>query len=204
MNHKVISVAELYSDSKMLLNNVNGGQEASVDTILNNLRDGINNLKTYWEGADAGVQIEKVIVAFNAMAQIGNVLASLSVSASQVASKYRNIQIANQANLESFAELSYVPFQMQDDYTDQRDTVNISNEANDGKRKIDIANEEINVFIENINRLYNKIMDNWVAGTGRDDAQAAFTDFIKKSNVYRENLSSVSTSITNALKNYTF
>lgn len=204
MNHKVLNVAELYSDSRMLLNNVNGHQEASVDTILNNLKEGINNLKTYWEGADAGVQIQKVVVAYNAMATIGNVLGELAVSASKVAEKYRNIQIANLANLDSFNALSYTAFQRESDYSDQKDTINISNEAEEGKKRIDTANQEISVFIENINKLYNRIMDNWTVGTGRDSAQEAFNNFMQQSKVYREDLNDVSNSITTALKNYTF
>ena len=204
MKHKVLNVEELYHDSKELLKNVNGGLDASADTIIKNLNEAIINLKNNWEGADAGVQIQKVVVAYNAMTDIANALANLSVDSSVVASNYREIQIINQAKFNQLSPLTFTEFQKQSDYVDNRDTININDDANIGKAKIDAANKEIVVFIETIKRLYNKIMDNWQVGTGRDKAANAFNDFLKNSNKYRDSLYEVSENITSALKNYVF
>ena len=48
MKHKVLNVEELYYDSKELLKNVNGGLDASADTIIKNLNEAIINLKNNW------------------------------------------------------------------------------------------------------------------------------------------------------------
>lgn len=204
MKHKVINVEELYYDSKSLLNNVNGGLEASADTIMKNLNEAIINLKNNWEGADAGVQIQKIVVAYNAMTEIANELAYLSIDSSTVASNYRNIQIINQANFSPLNPLNFTSYQKISDYVDKRDTININDEAKIGKERIDEANKEIVTFIESTRRLYDRIMNNWQIGTGRNRAENAFNEFINNSKVYRESLSEVSNNITRALNNYSF
>ena len=45
-------------------------------------------------------------------------------------------------------------------------------------------------------------MQNWTAGTGREELSASFDSFISKSNSYKETLNSVSESIRTALANY--
>ena len=199
MKHKVVNVEDLYRDSEELLRNVNGGLDNGADTIIKNLTAAIENLTANWEGADAGVQIQKIVVAHNAMVDISNALGNLSVDSSKVAINYRNVQIANEANLPHFNNLSYNPCQHKPDYSDNRDTININPDANTGKARLDAAYTEINEFITTINRLYNKIMDNWLIGTGRDSAQEALN-----SNTYRSSLDEVSKNITSALENYTF
>jgi hypothetical protein len=47
-------------------------------------------------------------------------------------------------------------------------------------------------------------MENWTVGTGREQAQEAFESFLANSNRYKETLSNVSGSITQALTNYNF
>ena len=90
------------------------------------------------------------------------------------------------------------------DYTDDRDTINISQEANNGKAKIDAANNAMPGFIQEVKKYYGQIMENWTAGTGRDAAQGAFDSFLSNSQTYQEKLTDVSNSIATALQNYTF
>ena len=205
MNHKVNSVQNLYEDAVGLFNNVvTGGSSASADTIISNIKAGIDNLKGCWEGKDAGVQIQNLVIVHNGMVEIRNVLGSLAVDSSKIASNYRNIQNANGAGLEDLGVLSCEERAKTEDYSDDRDTVSITEEANQGKAKIDSANDAMDEFIGNVKSYYGRIMDNWTSGTGRDNAKEAFEKFLSNSAQYKETLNAVSNSIAQAIKNYTF
>lgn len=205
MNHKVNSVANLHADAKALFDNdVVGSGDFSADTIIFNLAEGIRILKDTWKGKDAGVQIENVIVVHNAMVGIRNVLAELCVSSSKIAANYRDIQNSNGAGLEQLTVLNYTEKTRLEDYSDNRDTVDIVPGAKEGKTRIDNANNNLPTFIEEVKKYYGAIMDNWTVGTGRENAQQAFNEFLSKSKSYEETLNSVSASIATALENYVF
>ena len=205
MNHKVNSVQNLYDDAVGLFNNVvTGGANTSADRIISNIMAGIDNLKGCWEGKDAGVQIQNLVVVHNGMVEIRNALGSLAVDSSKIASNYRNIQNANGAGLEELGVLSCEERAKTADYSDTRDTVSITEEANQGKAKIDAANDAMDGFIGDVKKYYGQIMDNWTNGTGRDQATEAFDTFLANSAKYKETLNNVSNSITQAIKNYTF
>lgn len=204
MDHRVNNVQKLHDDAVKLYNNVVVGGEASADAILNNLSQGIENLKINWKGKDAGLRIQEVITIHNEMVTIRNVLAQLSVDSSKVAANYRKIQKANGVGDDFLGELSFEAKTRKADYSDTADTININPNAEAGKRFIDTANGAIDQFISNVKLKYNDIMDNWQAGTGRNNAQVAFDEFIAKANMYKQTLSDVSTNITKALQNYTF
>ena len=165
---------------------------------------GINNLKGCWEGKDAGTQIQNLVVVHNAMVEIRNALGELAVDSSKIAANYREIQNANGAGLEQLGALNCDPKTKTEDYTDDRDTVNITQEANAGKQKVDAANDAMDGFIQDVKKYYGQIMDNWTAGTGRENAQNAFDNFLNNSSRYKEILNNVSGSITQAIQNYQF
>ncbi len=205
MNHKVNSVQTLHDDAMALYNNVViGGVDTSAETLINNLNSGIQTLKSCWEGKDAGVQIQNVVSVHNALVGIRNALAQLAMDSSKIASNYRDIQNANGAGLETLSVINCDTKTVMEDYSDTRDTINITPEANNGKAKIDAANNSMDGFISEVSKYYNSIMENWTVGTGRDNAVQAFDSFIANSNQYKEILSQVSTSIATALQNYTF
>lgn len=205
MNHKVNSVQTLHDDAMALYNNVViGGADTSAETLINNLNSGIQVLKSCWEGKDAGVQIQNVVTVHNALVGIRNALAQLAMESSKIASNYREIQNANGAGLETLSVINCDTKTVMEDYSDTRDTINITPEANNGKSKIDAANNSMDGFISEVSKYYNSIMENWTVGTGRDNAVQAFDSFIANSNQYKEVLSEVSTSIATALQNYTF
>lgn len=205
MNHKVNNVGDLYSTASALYNEVvAGGSDSSADSIINNLSTAISNLKSCWEGKDAGIQIQNIIEVHNAMVQIRNALASLAADATSTAAYYREIQNANGAGLESYSRISFDTKTDIEDYTDNRDTINITPDANNGKAKVDLANSAISGFIDNVRRYYDDLMNNWTAGTGRDAAQGAFEDFLTNSSKYREKLAEVSNTIAQAIQNYSF
>ena len=78
MNHRVNSVANLYESSQALYKNVvAGGTEESATVIIQNLKEGIEVLKSSWEGQDAGTQINNVVNVYNAMAKVKNALMRL-------------------------------------------------------------------------------------------------------------------------------
>ena len=204
MQHNVNSVQTLHDDAYALYNNVIvGGAEFSADTIIANLNAGIEILKNTWKGKDAGVQIQNVITVQKAMVGIRGILATLAATTSKIAANYREIQNSNGAGLESFGVINPdTGAPAATDYTDTADTINITQEANNGKAKIDAANSAIGVFIVRATKFYEAIMQNWTAGTGREELSASFDSFISKSNSYKETLNSVSESIRTALANY--
>lgn len=204
MNHKVNNVQQLHNDATSLMNNVViGSGEASADTILANLYSGIENLKANWKGKDAGVQIQALIRVHNAMVSMRNALAQLAVDSSKIASNYREIQNSNGAGLENLGILSFEAKVNLSDYTDTADTININEEANTGKQRIDAANNNIEAFITNVKSGYTAIKENWTAGAGRDAAEGAFDSFLSNAAQYKQVLAEVSTNITTALQNYT-
>ena len=201
MNHKVNNVGQLYNDASSLYKNVVLG---TADTIINDLYQGINALKSSWEGKDAGVQIQNVIEVHNGVVAIRNALAELSKYSSLVAVKYREIQNVNRANLEALSPIAIETKNFTESYSDARDTIYITPEANNGKNRIDAANNAIEGFINDVRKYYDMIMSNWQVGTGREKAESAFSEFMSKSNKYKETLAAVSQSITDALKNYQY
>ncbi len=205
MNHKVNSVADLYTSSVDLYNKVVvGTNDISAASIERNLREGIEALKNSWQGMDAGTQINNVVTVYNAIAMVKNVLAGLTVQTSKIASDYRSIQRANGANnLEELMVLrDEAPDAMMAEYSDRRDTVNITQDAVNGKNKIDAANAAMDGFLTEVKKYYNDIMRNWTMGSRREEAQQAFEEFIDKAPIYKNLLAEVSQSITTALQNY--
>ena len=194
MNHKVNNVQQLYEDNVVL---------GKADDIINKLNAAVESLKSSWEGKDAGVQINNIVDVYNAMAKIRNALALLAKNSSTVASGYREIQNANRANFESLSPLmidkevaTIAPYQ------DNRDTINITQEAMNGKTLLDEVNTSYEEFKDSVNRHYQAIMDNWQAGVGRSDAEGAFQEFMTNATKYHTTLEEVSQSITDAIKNY--
>ena len=201
--HRVNSVQTLHDDSFALFNNVVvGGNEYSSDSIINNLGAGIANLKNTWKGKDAGVQIENVVKVYNAMVGIRETLATLAGMSSQIAANYRDIQNSNGAGLESFGIVQADSKSAMEDYVDNADTINITAEANTGKSKIDAANNCIDQFTQEARKYYNNIMQNWTAGSQRDELIQRFETFLSNSNSYKETLNQVSDSVTTAIRNY--
>ena len=96
MNHKVNSVQSLYDDSVSLYNGVVNGTAVN---LINDLNQGIENLKNTWQGKDAGVQIQNVVNVHNSLVGIRNALGQIAVDCSKIASNYREIQNANGAGL---------------------------------------------------------------------------------------------------------
>lgn len=204
MDHKVENVQDLYNSSYDLYNTIVVGGDASADSIILNLYEAIENLKTYWKGIDAGKNIQQVIEVYNEMVRVRNALATLAQDSSSVAVNYRDIQNTNGAGLEYLSVITTDQKSELEAYSDTADTINIVPEAERGKTLIDTANTDLDTFITNVTDKYNEIMENWTAGTGRDSADSAYTEFVGNAKKYKNNLTETSENITSALKNYTF
>ncbi len=205
MNHKVNSVANLYTSSIELYNKVViGTNDTSAASIAKNLREGIEALKNSWQGMDAGTQINNVVTVYNAVVKIKNLLSSLTVETSKIAADYRAIQRANGANnLEELMKIKEdAPDTVMPEYSDSRDTVNITQDAVNGKNKVDAANTGMDGFITDVKRYFDEIMSNWTMGPRRDEAKQSFDEFVSKAPTYKNLLAEVSQSITTALQNY--
>ena len=203
MNHKVNSVSNLHVDGTSLFKNlVVGTSDFSSATIIKNLELGIEGLKKSWEGKDAGVQINNVVTVYNAMVGIRNALALLASETTKIASDYRDIQNSNGAGLETLTRIQSDVLPTIPEYSDNRDMVNITQDAVNGKQKIDAANNAIATFVNEVKKSFDNIMNNWTMGPGRDQARASFEHFVTHSKDYINLLSEASQSIATALKNY--
>ena len=200
MDHKVVNVQELYEDASKLYTDVVLGK---ADTIIDDLGKAIENLKTNWEGKDAGVQINNVVDVYNAMTKIRNVLATLAKDSSFVASKYREIQNANRAGYEELQAINIAGEKAaKEAYSDDRDTININSNAMNGKTLLDTVTTMYDEFKTETEHYHDTIMSNWQEGTGRNNAETAFEEFKDNADKYKEILAEVSNSIADALKNY--
>ena len=204
MNHKVNNVQMLHEDAMYLYNTLVMGGENSADSILYNLSQGIENLKSNWKGKDAGYRIQDLIGVHNAMVSVRNALAQLASDSAKVAANYREIQNANGAGLETLSLINFDAKTFLGDYTDTADTIDINPAADAGKNFIDAANNMIDTFKTDVKFRYQYIMENWTVGSGRDAAQGAFDSFLANVNKYRETLAETSNNIAKALQNYTF
>lgn len=203
MNHKVNSVANLHVDGVNLYKNlVVGTADFSSATIIKNLDLGIEGLKKSWEGKDAGVQINNIVTVYNAMIGIRNALALLACETTKIASDYRDIQNSNGAGLETLTRIQSDMLSTMAEYSDNRDMVNITQEAVNGKQKIDAANNAITTFVSEVKKSFDNIMNNWTLGPGRQEAVSSFEHFVSHSKDYINLLSEASQSIATALKNY--
>lgn len=201
MNDQVVNdVQRLYDTAVELYKDVVCNK---ADTIIDNLDKSINILGESWKGADAGVQINNVVGVFNSMLTVRNALANLAKSAQGVASDYRDIQLANRAPLQSLEPISISDSKpTKEEYVDNADTININSDALQGKSLLDTVVDLYDEFKASVESHYTQIMDNWLAGDGRDVADSAFNDFMVSSKKYKEILSDVSNSIAEAIKNY--
>lgn len=203
MNHKINNVTDLYEDAKRLYNElIISSNDSSADGILAHLNTAIEALKTSWEGKDAGKQINNIIGVYNSIVDVRNRLSRLSANCCEIASNYREIQNNNGGGLPSLQKIEISEKNLINEYTDLRDTISISAEANKGKEMVDAAYSGFDSFLDEVQRLYNKIMDNWASGPGKEDADDAFNQFMSVSNRYKEILSTASLEITNAIKSY--
>ena len=89
-----------------------------------------------------------------------------------------------------------------DDYSDTRDTVDITAEANNGRMKIESAKNGLERFEVEVRNSLTEIMNNWQAGSGRDKAVELFDGFQSQVGKYKTVLGEVSQSIATAIQNY--
>ena len=203
MNHKVLNVSELHRYAKELFDrSVVGSGDSSADMIISNLDEGIQILKNTWKGKDAGVQIQNVVSVYNGMVALRNELSILAASTTKIAADYREIQNMNGVRGESLTTVSADSKTTMDDYSDTRDTVDITAEANNGRMKIEAAKNGLERFEVEVRNSLTEIMNNWQAGSGRDKAVELFDGFQSQVGKYKTVLGEVSQSITTAVQNY--
>jgi uncharacterized protein YukE len=204
MAHKVASVQSLYEDSVSLYNNVvEGDNDHSASRVIRDLQDGIANLKENWGGKDAGAQINNIIGVNNAMVGVRNALAVLARESSKVASNYRDIQNSNGAGLESFTALNCEDKTVMEEYSDDRDSIDIKTEVSGGLAKIQAAQSELESFIAETKKAFGNIMDNWTEGDdNRTQAKDAIETFFRNADTYKETLAQAAKSADTAIQNY--
>ncbi len=199
MNHKVNNVGKLHEDATTLYSKT---VSVGADGIIADLGDAITTLKNSWGGKDACVQINNVIEIYNAMVELRNALSGLARDSVKVAVGYRDIQISNKALLGELNNISTEDKTKIELHSDERDTVDITPEAVNGKNKLESVRDRFDSFANEVRTKYDEIMENWQAGAGRDNAKAAFEDFMNKESNYKQVLADVSGSIATAVKNY--
>ncbi len=200
--HNINNVEKLYNDATHLYKDLVVNGESGADAILYKLVEAIENLKTNWKGADAGLWIQNAIEVHNAMVSVRNALAELASNAVMTAVMYRNIHIANKVSSSELQALNYDVKGMINSYMDNADRVYVSPEVKNGQTNIDLALKMLENFTNQVKYIYDEIMDNWTQGPKRDSANEAFVTFLSSVGKYREKLENVSLNITTALNNY--
>lgn len=204
MNHEVKLVGELHESARSLYDNVVVKGDASAETMLEDLNSAVNNLKENWKGADAGLNIQRVIEIHNILVKVRNDLASLACDASKIAANYREIQITNGVDFPELEILTSTDKSPLEEYINTDDTIYIQPEADQGRVNIESVVNSIDTFIANVQQKYDEIMSNWTKGTGREVADESFHSFLENTQKYKNELNNVAESIANALKNYSF
>ena len=204
MDHKVRNVDQLDVDSRHLYTNVVMGGKSSADTMIANLAVAIQVLKTNWKGADAGVNIQNIIEVHNELVTVRNALAKLAKDSSAVAANYRNIQIRNGAPLPDLVPVMITDKVFLPNHTDTADTIDINPAADGGRVLIVNTKNAIDDFISEARRIKDDILDNWLVGTGRSDADEAFATFEANAKKNKDKLELTCQVITTALRNYSF
>lgn len=204
MNHKLINVETLHVDATSLYTSVVMGGENSADTMIANLAVAVEILKTNWKGADAGVNIQNVIEVHNELVKVRNALAKLAKDSSTVAANYRDIQIRNGAPLGDLVPVMTTDKSVLPNHTDDADTIDINPGADGGRVLIVRTKDAIDGFISAARSSKDAILDNWLVGTGRNDADEAFATFEANAKNNKGKLELASQVITMALQNYSF
>ena len=140
----------------------------------------------------------------NELVEVRNALALLARDSSSVASNYRRIQLENGA---PFGELQAINVTEKNDlpaYVDNADTIDINPEADLGRSLVDSVRDAIDGFILDSKKTKDDILGNWQVGTGRNNADDAFSKFEANAKKNKDKLLDVSSNITKALQNYQF
>ena len=202
MNHSVSSVEELYEDAKSLMELCDSTSESGASAIINNLDSAIDVLKNNWEGKDAAVQIQNLIEVRNIVANLRNELAKLATAASKIASLYRSVQVIAGSGEGELSPLEGFPVSTLDNYEDERDTIKINANAHEALSYISGASVSLSGFAGQVQTYYNAILNNWTAGVTRDVIQSVFDTFISNVKSYQSVLSTVSSTVSNAINRY--
>lgn len=200
--HEIKSLNDMYSAGEELLRLAVNSDDVSADSILATLNSGIEILKEDWKGLDAGVQINSVVKAYNAMIDLRNALAKLAVKSMDVVVSYRETQNFNAASGGEFARAQFDSKTKLPEYSDTTDAVKISTNSNNGKTKIDDALNAIAIFTNKVNTEYAKLESNWINGPGRQNLFDDYNDYKSVLVKYQSVLAEVSQNITVAIQNY--
>lgn len=202
MDHKIVSMQQFHDDAYSLLTKV---VKVDADNTLKEMADGSENLKNTWKGKDAGVQIMNVITVYNEMSVIRNSLSRIASTCLSIAAKYRSVQIANGANLESFTESKLEEIARLPEYSDNSDTINIVPDAEVGRKHLENAVNNMETLLGLVKEYKDRILNNWQqGGKDRDEAVQVFDEFIGSANRYMQTLTDVANSVKQALVNYQF
>lgn len=196
------SKEELYATARDLLYDVVMGGPASADSILNDLKMAINNLKENWKGKDAGIRIQQLIDVYNQMIVLRKDIGGFAVDAGNVVLIYSSIQGANGAQGDGFTKLGFDEKTVEQPYSDLSDAVKINSMAAVAKRSIDSACNSLSTFKTNFDNKYLTMAGNWRKGPGRVKAEALYDNLEAKVSNFQSTLMDVSNELDKALKNY--
>ena len=201
--HNIKDLDLLYADAKKLANEV--VLEKIDGDILKRINTAINNLREYWRGQDATVQINNLIAVENLVIDNRDIAGNVGVYISMLAKNYRDAQNANAMLLPSFLQLDYKKIvkvqKTSDDSSETYMNNNITNVTNAISSIINSV-EQLNTLIENIK---NSILNNWVQeDENRDYALKLFEKFSENSILISKGLNEVVRCINTAIDNYNF
>ena len=202
--HKVNSVQGLFDDAQDLYSNFVVNGDNSADVIIADLKETIKELRMYWNGDDAYLQINDVITVTNGLIVLRNALGKLAQSAGEVANEYREIQISNGAKLGQLGKILSSDLAKENAVDVERaGGIDIDPKAAMARNRLVKIQAKLDAFVNGVKSKVNSIEENWQEGLGREQAKEAFESFYQAYNsTYKPSLERVVSHIETALRNY--
>ncbi len=201
MIHRIKSVGKLYNDTITAQKKI---VEGSAVDVLSNIEKAINNFKENWKGKDAGIRIQELILTYNEMIDVRNNLALICAGLTRVAKGYHEVNnlIKKPKKEEELVRLRYEAQRRLEEYSDNRDLIDINENVLVGLKHIDIARSALDTFIKDVSDFHTVVLENWEEGAGRDQLIHKFNLFINDMGRFEEALIDTSNNVHRALENY--
>ncbi len=203
MIHRIQSVGKLYNDTLTAKNKIIDG---TANNILNNILKAKENFSENWHGKDAGEHIQQLVGTYNGMIEVRNSLALICAGLTRVTKGYKEVQTIIKPpkgkETETYIRLRYEALGGAEDYSDNRDIIDINSSVLEGLKNVDIARSALNIFIQEVSEFRTSVLNNWIEGAGRDQMIHKFDTFTNDLNKYDEALNLITSNVHKALENY--
>lgn len=201
--HNIRDLDLLYSDAQKIINGVIG--ERLDTSILKSITDAITNIKEYWHGQDATIQVNRLIDTKNLLLDNRDILGNIGVYISMLAKNYRDAQNANGTVLPSFNSLEYKPIAKNQKIESNSQEVYMNNNISNIITILNSIASSIEELNSNVALIRNSIFNNWVKeDENRNYALKMFDKFTENEDIVIKNIDEIIKCITTSIENYNF